>query len=128
MNKTKSKNSDKRRQRKSKAGPARLPSQTSVTDIVKRFAVCGRCSFFVAGYKLLVGEEVWETAVSQTDGRWLRLTWNANVRQLISRSFGSRLDIGCYYYEGCCPECRRLFQYRAADGKELEQPLLQIEL
>jgi hypothetical protein len=106
----------------------RLPSQISVYDIVKRFAVCGRCSFFVAGYKLLVGNEAWETAVNQTDGRWLRLIGSNDVAQLVGRSFGSRLDIDCFHYEGRCPECQRVFQYRAAGGNDLEEPLFQIEV
>jgi IS1 family transposase len=100
----------------------------SVEAIVKRFAVCGRCSFFVAGYKLLMGNEHWETAVNQIDGRWLRLAWTAEVGRLAGHSFGARLDISCFHYESRCPECGRSFQYRAADNKELMEPLFQIEL
>jgi hypothetical protein len=114
----------------------RLPSQISVDDIVKRFTICGRCSFFVAGYKLLVGEDGLEKAVHNTDGHWLRLGWRHEMADLVSRSFNVRLDIDYYHYESRCPECRRPFQFRAArgaadadeDGKELEEPLFQIHV
>jgi hypothetical protein len=125
--------SKRNKPKKRGAGPdkprqSRLPSQMSVDAIVKRFTVCGRCSFFVAGYKLLVGDEEWETAVNQIDGRWLPLTWNADVRNLVSHSFGARLNVDYFHYESRCPECGRSFQYRAADDKSPEQPLFQIEL
>lgn len=126
MSKSKRSKSGKQGKRKQKSNVSRLPSQIAISDIVKRFSLCGRCSFFVAGYKLLAGEEGWETAVQQTDGRCVQLAWQQEMRELIGRSFGSRLDIDYYFYEGTCPECRRSFQYQAADGKELTEPLFQI--
>jgi hypothetical protein len=128
MSQSKESKPDKRKKRKGGPPASRLPSQMSVASIVKRFAVCGRCSFFVAGYKLLAGEEGLETAVNNTDGHWLRLAWQSKMGELVSRSFNVRLDIDYYHYESCCPECKRPFQFRAADGKELDEPLFQIHV
>lgn len=128
MSNSKRSKSGRRGRRGYKPRTSRLPTQVTVDDIVKRFSLCGRCSFFVAGYKLLAGNENWETAVQETDGRWVRLAWQPELCELIGRSFGSRLDIDYYFYEGTCPECRRSFQFQAANGKDLTEPLFQIRV
>ncbi len=128
MSKSKQSKSSRHGQRGHKSPKSRLPTQITVDDIVKRFALCGRCSFFVAGYKLLAGDEGWETAVQETDGRWVHLAWQPELRELIGRSYGNRLDIDYYFCEGTCPECRRSFQYHAANDEDLPEPLFQIRV
>lgn len=84
----------------------------SPPSLLKQFAACGRCSFFWAGYKL-IDETFDETAVSPNQG-WLTLSWNHSVRDLVHKSFGNRLDLDFYYYEGCCSACQRPFIFQGA--------------
>lgn len=86
------------------------------------FSACARCSFFLAGYKLVHGDEPLQAAVENGRPRWLTLEWNQGLCELVQKSFGSRVDIDCYHYNGTCPECRRRFVYTAADeGKQSGQ-------
>lgn len=92
----------------------------SLKQVSARFAACGRCSFFWAGYKVIFGESGQETAVNESQSGWLNLEWNAQMHNLLYKSYGIRLDVNFYHYEGCCKECRRRFSYRAAD--EVDEP------
>ncbi len=109
---------DKREQRRLAADMA---------QVVSWFAACGRCSFFLAGYKVAGGRDAVETAVAQRGKHWLTLSWTQSVANLVHKSYGSRVDIECYHYEGCCSECQRHFVYQAAGG-ENGSPSLRIEL
>lgn len=95
--------------------------------VVSWFAACGRCSFFLAGYKVAGGEEALVTAVANRGKHWLPLSWTRGIANLVHKSYGSRVDIDCYHYEGCCSECQRHFVYRAAEGED-DLPTLRIEL
>ncbi len=109
----------RKKERKPKPDPA-------LTQVVSWFAACGRCSFFLAGYTVAGGEGALETAVAQRGKKWLHLTWNRDVANLVHKSYGSRVDINCYHYEGRCQECRRRFVYHAED--ESGAPSFRIEL
>lgn len=73
------------------------------------FVSCGRCSFFLAGYRVLQGLDALQQAAEQRDEAWLVLRWNHAMRKLVQDSYGSRMDIEFYYYDGRCPECQRRF-------------------
>ena len=86
-----------------------------IARVTSWFAACGRCSFFLAGYSIAGGEGALETAVAYRGKQWLYLTWTHAVANLVHKSYGSRVDIHCYHYEGRCQECHRRFVYDAAD-------------
>lgn len=94
--------------------------------VLRNFVACDRCSFFLAGYRVIYGLENLETAAEDQADGWLSLTWSEETRQLLQSSYGGRLDTELYYYDGQCTVCRRRFTYRAAE--EGEQPLFRIEI
>ncbi len=78
------------------------------------FVACGRCSYFLAGYRVLHGLPALENAIAASDGEWLILAWNEATRRLMQKSFGCRIDNEWYHYETCCPVCYRRFQVTTA--------------
>lgn len=90
------------------------------------FSACPRCCYFLAGYQVAHGRPNLKTAVQQSKAGWLTLSWNRHTSELIHKSYGNQIDTGCYHFEGCCPECRRHFIYRAAQEHKLDS--LRIEL
>ncbi len=101
----KEKRKDKQRRKK------QLTSE--MDQIVAWFAACGRCSFFLTGYRLICDEDVLATAVSERGKKWLKVPWSHDAARLVHKTYGSRVDINCYHYEGQCKECRRRFTYQA---------------
>lgn len=91
------------------------PDRQQVQD---NFVACDRCSFFLAGYKILHGEESINAAVETSDGRWLTFAWDPQTRQLLQKSYGGRLDIELDYYDSQCPACQRRFVYEQGEGEE----------
>lgn len=87
-------------------------------EVVDFFAGCGRCSFFLAGYRLLFTEESFDDAVAEMEDGYLILDWDQDVRNLVHRSFGVRVDVDFYQYQGRCQECGRNFLMRTADSEE----------
>lgn len=92
-------------------------NRMTLDEITARFAACGRCSFFLAAYKVEQGTEQLEEALASSKAGWMRLPWNSEVRALVHKSYGVRIDISCYHYEGCCLECYRHFIYHSANGR-----------
>lgn len=84
-------------------------------QVVTWFSACGRCSFFLTGYQIENGSYELEAATSNGNSGWLNLTWNPSMCKLVCKSYGSRLDIDCYHFDGSCPECHREFVYDASD-------------
>lgn len=80
------------------------------------FMGCARCSFFLAGYRLL--HDDFEKAVDAREDGWVTLTWDHSVNQLVYKSYGSDLESDAYYYQWSCKFCRRAFVYRAGEGEE----------
>ncbi len=92
---------------------------TNYDKMVAHFAACGRCSYFLAGYRVLHGVENLETAVSQSPAEKLNLSWNFDMRDLLTKSYGVTFYIDHLYFEAVCPECGRQYNYTAGDeGKE----------
>lgn len=91
--------------------PRRKKLSSEAVKLVQNFAACGRCSFFLTGYRVLQGEEGLETAVSQQKGDDIPLVWTYAMRDLVARSYGTRFDGTYLHLNGSCPECRRPFTY-----------------
>lgn len=105
----------KQRKPSSRKPQKNQPTLRYVTD---RFAACGRCSYFWAGYRVIYGEEALATAVAQSQSGWLALEWNLQMPELVHKSYGVRLDITHFHYAGCCKECRRPFVYQASKSDD----------
>lgn len=101
----------KRGRRRKKKG------KTDLESVIGDFTACGRCSFFLAGYRVLHGADNLAQAAESSDDDWLILNWDHETRRLVQSSYGSRLDIEFYHYDGRCPECQRRF---VIDGVEDE--------
>lgn len=92
----------------------RRRSNLKIDELVSYFAPCGRCGYFLAGYRAAQGMADLETAVAQAKSGWIVLQWNTAVRELVLKSYGSRIEENDFHYEGCCSECRRHFIFRAS--------------
>lgn len=97
----------------------RREGDPTVAEVSAKFNACGRCCYFLAGYRVVCGVEDLEAAVENSKSGWLELTWNHAMRELVQKSFGSRADVDFIHYEGSCPECHRHF---ICDSGEGEQP------
>jgi hypothetical protein len=73
------------------------------------FVVCGRCSFFLAAYR--VNHDDFEEATRQAEGNWLVLAGDKTSRQLLYKTFGCRFEVDTYHLEAICPECQRRYVY-----------------
>ncbi|MCA9990924.1 MAG: hypothetical protein H6666_02060 [Ardenticatenaceae bacterium] len=106
--------------------PARPPAARSkknsapvtLEKVLATFVACGRCSFFLAGYRALHGLDNLQQAVDQSNGKWLDLTWDFQTRHLLQSSYGGKLDVDLYYYGGCCKECQRRFEFMEAADED----------
>lgn len=105
----------------------RRRTSPALNQVTSWFAACGRCSFFLAGYRLISDEEMLETAVANRSKKWLTVPWSKALAELILKTYGSRIDINCYHFEGQCLECHRRFTYQGAN-KEGEQATFRIAL
>lgn len=101
--------------------------RSELEEVMADFVPCGRCSFFLAGYRAIHGLEVLESAAGESDGDWLALPWNDETRRLLQDSYGRRLDIEHFFLDGHCPECHRRFVYEAGE-KEGEPSSFRVEL
>ena len=88
----------------------------ALNDALTRFTCCGRCSLFLATYRLSHDDFVLQTAVNNIAGGWLALPWDPGMRGLINKSYGCRIDLESYHFESCCPECHGLFVYSEPDA------------
>ena len=109
--------------------PARFSQALSpaARQIVAWFSACGRCSFFLPGYRLTCDEAAWETAVARRKKHWLVLPWSRAAAILVDQTYGSQIDVDCFHYDGQCPECRRRFTLRIDEDKP-ETTAFRIEL
>ncbi len=87
------------------------------SHVLTRFTSCGRCSLFLASYRIDNEEEAIETAIAHSEGNWLALPWNPNLKKLIVKSFGCHLDTDVYYFESTCPECRGKYRFSEAQDE-----------
>lgn len=101
------------------------PEPTPQDKVVAAFLACGRCSFFLAGYRLIVDD--FEQAVEKSEGNYLTLSWNHAVRQLVQKSYGSQIEVDAFHFQGSCKECRRSFTFQMGNSAE-EPPTLEIAI
>lgn len=99
---------------RSKTGAAPV----TLEKVLAAFVACGRCSFFLAGYRALHGLDNLQQAIDQSNGKWLELTWDYQTRHLLQSSYGGKLDVDLYYYGGCCKECQRRYEFMEAAGED----------
>ncbi len=104
-----------RKNDKAEKGKSGRKTAVTATDVRKQLGLCGRCGPFLASYERLESDIDLETAVANLDGKWLTLDWNPNIRELVYRSYGNRVDIGFYHMDSLCPACRRRFVFHADD-------------
>lgn len=75
----------------------------------RRFAACGRCSYFVADCGLYLGESVLQSAILAARDGWLQVEGDATLHKLAMNAYGVHLDETFEMFDGICPECRRRF-------------------
>ena len=80
-------------------------------NVLLRFTSCGRCSMFLASYRILYGDQAFEDAISNSYDSWLPLPWNQGLRKLLIKSYSYRLDVDVYFFENSCPECLGTYRY-----------------
>jgi hypothetical protein len=83
---------------------------------IRRFQVCGRCGYFLADCRLLLGEEALQAALLAIEDQWLQLDGPEALQPLLGKAYGIRMDQDYAYYDGLCPECRR--RYVFTTGKD----------
>jgi hypothetical protein len=90
---------------------------SSLAAVLTLISACPRCSFFVAGYRVIHADM--ETAVDNNSAGWLELSWDQPVRELLHKAYGVRIDVEAFYFSGSCRECRRSFtiQYPEEAGQ-----------
>ena len=83
----------------------------SLAELQQNFAACGRCGYFLTGYRVIHGVDAVEEAARKTYDGWITLVWDQSTRDLLYRTYGMRTDIASYHYESVCPECQRKIVY-----------------
>jgi len=88
----------------------------ALNNALTRFISCGRCSLFLASYRLNHDDAELQTAVNNIDDGWIILPWDLSMRALISKSYGCRIDVEAYHFESWCPDCHGPFVYSEPDN------------
>lgn len=94
---------------------------------MNEFVVCGRCSFFLSGFRVIHGADALAAVAEEEHEGWLVLPWNLATCRLLEKSYGFEIDDSCSHFEGCCPECRRCFVF-SKEVAEGDPHLFQVEL
>lgn len=108
------------RRRRSKSRSATAGSSTvtvpavpvAASEIIAAFVACGRCSFFLSGYRALRGNDGFVADALQAQDNWLEMAWQPALIPLIEKSYGMSFRDGMYHVEHMCHECGRVFVYR----------------
>lgn len=107
--------------------PKSVRKTRQADEVIAYFAACGRCGYFLTGYRAAFGRQGLETAVAAAKGGWLTFPWSITLRELVLTSYGSRIEATDYHFDGCCSECRRSFTYHASE-QEGKPGRLRIEI
>ena len=86
------------------------------------FLACPRCSFFLAGYRLVNSDL--DHAIEKIDNNWLDLTWNSESRKLVQKVYGSHIDLELDHFEGVCRDCQRAYVYSSAEEDNTKDSFL----
>ncbi len=87
-------------------------------EALTRFTSCGRCSLFLAAYRLQHDDVELLAAVNNIEYGWLSLPWDNSILKLINKSYGCRIDVEAFYFESCCPDCHGSFIYMEAEDDQ----------
>ena len=109
--------------------PARVPkkktrsggSQAEEWDwkrLNNAFVACPRCGYFLTSYRVLFGIPHIEASLAESGAGRMPLTWNIQVRDLVYRSYGYRIDQAFDQFQLACSECRRVLIYEPAESDE----------
>ncbi len=90
----------------------------ALDEALVRFSCCGRCSLFLAAYRLRHDDLVLQTAVQTISGGWLTLPTDLSIRGLINKCYGCQVDVEAYHFESSCPECHEPFVYAETDADQ----------
>ncbi len=80
-------------------------------EALARFTCCGRCSLFLAAYRLRHDDLILQAAVQGIKDGWLTLPTDLSTCELISKCYGCQIDVEAFHFESCCPECHEPFVY-----------------
>ncbi len=94
------------------------PQGLAAKDVIRYFAPCGRCGYFLTGYRASYGEANFETAVSEETGGWLTLSWGTDIPELFVKSYGRVVEANDVFFTSACPECYRALTYAAPSGED----------
>ena len=75
----------------------------------RRFAACGRCSYFVGDCRVKLGQDAYQAAVLDSRDGWVRLEGDHAIHRMAMGAYGVELDAEFDLFDGSCPECRRRF-------------------
>ena len=102
-----------RRKKKKSRGrqAARQRVVSEIDPVVAAFVACGRCSFFLSGYRARRGAEAFLEDVRKMEDDWLTLAWHNDMADLIKKSYGVEMEDGLFHLEHCCRECQRTIIY-----------------
>ena len=89
---------------------------TPQDNVISAFMGCARCSFFLAGYRLIIDD--FDQAVDISEGSYLNLSWNHAIRKLVQKSYGCQIEADAFHFQGSCKECRRSFTFQAGETAE----------
>jgi hypothetical protein len=119
----------RRKKKKSRGQQAARPRVASEIDpVIAAFVACGRCSFFLSGYRAQRSAEAFVEDVRQMEDDWLTLAWHDDMVELIEKSYGIEMKDGLYYLEHCCRECQRTIVYDHSAEDETAMPVVQAQL
>ncbi|MDX1613817.1 MAG: hypothetical protein R3300_05865 [Candidatus Promineifilaceae bacterium] len=105
--------------------PEKGASGLTPEAVTAAFVPCGRCSFFLSGYRLI--HDDFKQAVAESQDRRLRLSGGRDTRLLLHKTFGIRLDVASYRYERLCPECQRRYVYESGADDSPDTLLVAVE-
>ena len=106
---------------KRKRGRSKPRDSKAVAKIAKRFSSCGRCSFFLAAYRVSNENKLFVTAVDTINEDHLTLQSDYKIRKLMMKSYGIQLFSDTIRLTSCCPECRRPVTYSEQEKKHIFQ-------
>ncbi len=93
----------------------------AVAKVAKRFSSCGRCSFFLAAYRVADKNASFATAVASMRDKHLTLHSDYQIRKLIMKSYGVRIFSDTVHVTSCCPECKRPITYSEKEQAHIFQ-------
>lgn len=98
----------RRHKAKTPAGASSPSGQGAFARLLEAFVVCGRCGFFLAGYRALAGLETLQQAAVEAADNWVTLPWNERAPALLEKSYGFYIFSDVIHQQERCEECGRV--------------------